>query len=122
MRLVVVLHLDPCPQTQIELVERRHPLQIQALDQLTSKRSPRSLNLAFRWSVARTAVHQVNPELGTQQPQVVSAEAGMIIQQELPYDTATRHGLIEHGEETLFGFTKAALQVRNQPAPVVDES
>src|SRR5215831_8205108 len=114
MRLVVVLHLDPCPQTQIELVERRHPFQIQALDQLTSKRPPRSLNLAFRWSVARTAVHQVNPKLGTQHPQIVSAEAGMIIQQEFPDDTAPRHGLIEHGEETLFGFTKAAFQVRNQ--------
>src|SRR5215471_15254814 len=98
MGLVVVLHLDPCPQTQIELVERRHPFQIQALDQLSAKRSPKSLNLAFRWSVAWPAMHQVNPQLGTQQPQVVSAEAGMIIQQEFPHDTSPRHGLMEHGK------------------------
>ena len=65
---------------------------------------------------------QMNPEPRAQQPQIIAAEAGMIIQQEFPHDTAPRHGLMEHGEETLFGFTKAAFQVRNQPAPVVDES
>jgi len=30
----------------------------------------------------------------------------MVIQQEFPYHAASRHGLIKHGEEPLFGFAK----------------
>ena len=64
MRLVVILGLDPGPEAQIELIDGCHTLQIQTLDQLTAQRSPGSLNLSLRRSVAGAAVHQVNPELG----------------------------------------------------------
>ena len=80
MRIVVVLGLDPGPETQIELIERCHTFQIQPLDELASKRSPDSFNLAFRWRVAGPAVHQMDSKTCTQQPQIIAAEAGMIIQ------------------------------------------
>ena len=121
MRLMVILHLDPCPQTQIELIDRCDAFQVEPLDQLSAKRSPESFNLSFRWSVTGPAVYQMNPEPRAQQPQIIAAEAGMIIQQEFTHDAAPGHRLIEHGEETLFGFTEAAFQIRNQPAPVIDE-
>src|SRR6266702_754965 len=121
MRLVVLLGLDPSPEAQIDLLDRRDTFQIQTLDQLTTECSPCSFNLSFRWSVTRPAVHQVNPEPCAQQPQIIAAEAGMIIQQEFPHDAAPGHGLIEDSEKTLFGFAKTAFQIRNQPAPVIDE-
>src|ERR1700726_2922281 len=115
MRLVMVFGLDPGPETQIELIDRCYTLQIQALDELTSKRSPDAFNLAFRWSVTRPAVYQMNPKPCAQQPQIVAAEAGMIIQQEFPYDATPGRGLIEHRQKALFGFAKTAFHVRNQP-------
>src|SRR5438093_6569854 len=107
MRLMVVFRLDPSPQTQVELIEGGDAFQIQPLDQLAPKRSPGPFNLALRRSVARTAVHQMNPEPCAQQPQVIAGEAGMIVQQQLPDDAAPGNGAIEDGEKTLFGFTEA---------------
>ena len=92
----MVLHLDPCPETEIELVDCRHALQIDAFDELVAQRSPESFNLAFRGSVAGPAVHQVNAEPCAQQPQVIAAEAGMVVQQELSHDAAPGNGLMQH--------------------------
>src|SRR6266699_2499314 len=122
MRLMVILHLDPCPQTQIELIDRCDAFQVEPLDQLSAKRCPESFNLSFRWSVTGPAVYQMNPEPRAQQPQIIAAEAGMIIQQEFTHDAAPGHGLIEDSEKTLFGFAKTAFQIRNQAAPVINES
>ena len=46
----------------------------------------------------------------------------MIVQQEFPHDAAPGHGLIKDGEETVFGFSKTAFQIRDQPAPIVEEA
>src|SRR5438093_10633271 len=102
MRIVVVLGLDPGPETQIELIDRCHTFQIQPLDELASKRSPDSFNLSFRWRVAGPAVYQMNPKPCAQQPQIIAAEAGMIIQKQVAHDAAPGHGLIEDSEKTLF--------------------
>src|SRR5206468_13132671 len=121
MRLVMVLGLDPSPETQIKLIDRCYPFQIQPLDELASKRSPGSFNLAFRWRITGAAVHQMDSKTCTQQPQIIAAEAGMIIQQQFAHDAAAGHGLIENRQKTLFGFAKTAFQIRNEPAPVIDE-
>src|SRR5439155_2249153 len=101
MRLVVILGLDPSPEAQIELIDRRDTFQIQTLDQLTTECSPCSFNLSFRWSVTRPAVHEVNREPWTHHPQSIAADAGMIIQQKVPHDAAPGHGMIEDSEKTL---------------------
>ena len=46
----------------------------------------------------------------------------MIVQKQFAHDAAPGHGLIKDGEETVFGFSKTAFQIRNQPAPIVDKS
>ena len=122
MRLVVVLHLDPCPQTEIELIDRRHAVQIQALDQLAPQRSPESFDLPFRRCIPRPAVHQVNAKPSAQQPQVIAAEAGMVIQQKLSDDATAGNGLMQHPKKTFFCFTKTGFQIRDQPAAIVEQT
>src|SRR5213594_4033325 len=64
----------------------------------------------------------MNAQARTQQPQVIAAEAGMIIQQKLSDDSSPGNGLIEHPKKTLFGFTKARFQVRDQSAAVIEQA
>ena len=120
MRLVVVFGFDVSTEAQVELVEAGDAFKVQPADQLASKRSPDPFHLPLRGSVAWTAVHQMNPEPGAQQPQVIPAEAGMIVEQQLPNDAAPGDGVIENGEKALFGFTEARFHIGDQPAAIID--
>src|SRR5215471_14205987 len=102
MRLMMILGLNPGPETSIELIQRRHLLQIQTLDQMSAQRSPDSFNLPLRRSITWPAVHQMNTQLCTQQPQVIAAEAGMVVQKQLAHDATPGHRLIKDRKKTMF--------------------
>ena len=117
----VVLALGVAPEAQVEIVESRDSLEIQAIHELPTQGSPEPLDLALAGPVAGAAVHQVDVERGAQHAQIVAAEAGVIVQQEGTDDAAARDRVIEHGEEAMLGLAESGFEIRDDAAAVVEQ-
>jgi len=86
------------------------------------KGPPRPLNFPFCGRVSGAAVHDVDIELGTQYAQIMTCEAGVIIQKQAARGATAGDRIVKDSKEPVLGFTETGFEIRNDSAAIIEES